>query len=66
MAKERPFSKQELADLQRKLSTMSMTGITDFYAAAYWRCQIKEGKPPEARHIQELVQAWKEIRKWTK
>src|SRR5580700_34043 len=53
------MSRQELIELPRKLSTMSVTGIQDFYRAAYYRCRLEnEGLPP-ARAIQELVQAWK-------
>jgi hypothetical protein len=57
------LSKEELNQLQRKLRTMSMTGVYDYYRAAYHRCRIEGYSIPSARAIQELVQAWKAIRK---
>jgi hypothetical protein len=57
------LSKEELAQLQRKLRTMSLTGLSDFYRAAYHRCRLEGYAIPPARAIQELVQAWKAIRK---
>jgi hypothetical protein len=61
---EKALTKAELAELQRKLSTMSVTAIRDFYFAAHVRCRLEGDKVPAARSIQELVQAWKEVRKW--
>jgi hypothetical protein len=58
------LSKDDLAELQRKLSTMSVTGLRDFYHAAHYRCRLQDGSTPLARDIQELVQAWKEMRRW--
>jgi hypothetical protein len=57
------LSKEELNQLHRKLSTMSVTGLYDFYRAAYHRCRLEGYALPPARAIQELVQAWKAIRK---
>jgi len=43
---------------------MSLTGLADAYYAAWLRCKMEPGgKPPRAAFIQELVQAWKELRK---
>jgi hypothetical protein len=58
------ISREELAELQRKLSTMSVTAIQDFYRAAYYRCRLENDGLPPARAIQELVQAWKAMRTW--
>ena len=57
------LSREELYQLQRKLSTMSITGLQDFYRAAYYRCRLENAGLPPARSIQELVQAWKALRK---
>jgi hypothetical protein len=57
------LSLQDLADLQRKLATMSITGLQDFYRAAYYRCRLESAGIPAARATQELVQAWKALRK---
>ena len=61
---EKPvLSRQDLADLQRKLATMSITRLQDFYRAAYYRCRLETAVVLPARAIQELVQAWKVVRK---
>jgi hypothetical protein len=57
------LSKDELAALQRKLTSMSVTGLHDFYFAAHYRCRLEQGKIPSARAVQELVQAWKAMRR---
>jgi hypothetical protein len=57
------LSKSELAALQKKLATMSTTALHDFYFAAYYRCRLQEQAVPSARDIQELVQAWKALRR---
>jgi hypothetical protein len=57
------LSREELYHLQRKLQTMSITGLYDYYRAAYHRCRIEGYAIPPARAIQELVQAWKATRK---
>jgi hypothetical protein len=56
------LNREELAALQRRLSTMSITGVRDFYFAAYLRCRPENDTYPTARQIQELVQAWKQLR----
>jgi hypothetical protein len=57
------LSREELNQLQRKLSSMSVTALYDFYRAAYHRCRLEGYSLPPARAIQELVQAWKAMRK---
>jgi hypothetical protein len=58
------LNRADLVELQRKLSSMSVTGLQDFYRTAYYRCGLESEQVPDARAIQELVQAWKEMRKW--
>jgi hypothetical protein len=58
------LSRDDLAELQQKLSRMSVTGLQDFYRTAYFRCRLEGERLPQARAIQELVQAWKQMRKW--
>jgi hypothetical protein len=41
---------------------MSITAVQDFYQYAYSACRIGPGHFPSARAIQELVQAWKQVR----
>ena len=58
------LSRRDLAELQRRLSMMSQTAVQDFYRSAHMFCRIEPGHFPSARAIQELVQGWKQMRKW--
>jgi hypothetical protein len=69
MAKRPDFSKamltrEDLEALQRRLSQMSTTAVQDFYRTAHFACRFQEDRLPSARSIQELVQVWKNMRKW--
>jgi len=61
---EEILSWRELAALQERLSMMSTTAVQNFYQYAHNACRIGPGHFPSARAIQELVQAWKQMRKW--
>jgi len=56
--------RKDLAELQRRLSMMSVTALEDFYRSAHMVCRIGPGHFPSARAIQELVQERKQMRKW--
>ena len=56
----------QLAELRKKLSTMSVTAVMDAYRSAYFQCKLDGDKIPSARAIQTLVQAWREMREWSK
>jgi hypothetical protein len=58
------LSPRGLAELQQRLSMMSITAVQDFYQYTHSACRIYPGHFPSARSIQELVQAWKQMRKW--
>jgi hypothetical protein len=58
------LTKKDLAELQRRLSMMSQTAVEDFYQSTHMVCRIGPGHFPSARAIQELVEAWKQMRKW--
>jgi hypothetical protein len=58
------LSRNELADLRRRLSMMTVTAVQDFYRAAHNRCRLDYGHFPSARQVQELVTGWKQLRKW--
>jgi hypothetical protein len=62
---EQKLSREDIAVLRKKLASMSITGVADFYHSAYLRCALKE-KSPDPRTVQEFIQAWKEIRKRSK
>jgi hypothetical protein len=59
------LSREDLAELQRRLSQMSVTAVQDFYRTAYLSCRLEEERFPSARSVQELVQAWKQMRGWS-
>jgi hypothetical protein len=61
---EEILSRKDLDQLQRRLSMMGMTAVQDFYRSAHFVCRIGPGHFPSARAIQELVQAWKQLKKW--
>lgn len=58
------LSRKDLVELQRRLSMMGVTAVQDFYRSAHFVCRIGPCHFPSARAIQELVQAWKQMRKW--
>jgi len=43
---------------------MSMSDLIKFYQDAYWMCRY-DHKPPRAAFVQQLVQAWKVLKKRT-
>ena len=72
MARRRDFGKRDdvmsAADLKamgETLSHLSMPAVLDFYQQAYRDCRIiNRSTFPPARAVQQLVQAWKQLRKW--
>jgi PP-loop superfamily ATP-utilizing enzyme len=63
--KEEVWSHEDLKEIKRSLSLLGEAGVRDFYQRAYRECAIINSRTfPPARAIQELVQAWKQLRKW--
>jgi hypothetical protein len=63
--REEILTREHLDELAHNLSHLSMTATLDFYQRAYRDCRIINGHTfPPARAVQELVQAWKQLRKW--
>jgi len=58
-----PLNSEELATLRAELAAMKEHELKAFYRGAYHRCELHEFRIPSPRSIQELVQAWKELRK---
>jgi hypothetical protein len=58
------LNRKDLAELQLRLSMMGQMAVPDFYRSVHFVCRIGPGHFPSARLIQELVQAWKQMRKW--
>jgi hypothetical protein len=61
------WSREEFKEIERNLSALSEPGVREFYQRAYRACAIINSSTfPRAQAIQELVQAWKQLRKWRK
>ena len=61
------LSREHLKQLGEHLSRLSPHAVLDFYQRAYRDCRIINSSTfPTARAVQELVQAWKQLRKWKK
>jgi len=60
------LSREDLKALSNSLAHLSVSAVRDFYERAYSRCRITDRDSPPARAVQELVQAWKLLRKWRK
>ncbi len=58
------LTREELNELQQRLSHLSIVSVEDFYRSAHHRCSFQPRRVPSPRSIQELVQAWKLLRKW--
>lgn len=62
---EEVWTRDELRDIAHNLSLLSEHGVREFYDRAYRECRIVNSRTfPRARAVQELVQAWKQLRKW--
>lgn len=72
MARQPDFGKEreawtedDLKEIMHNLSLLSEHGVREFYQRAYRECRIINSQTfPPARAVQELVQAWKQLRKW--
>lgn len=59
------WGKDDLKEIARNLSFLSEHAVREFYDRAYRECRIINSHTfPPTRSIQELVQAWKQLRKW--
>jgi hypothetical protein len=65
MKREDMMTAEDLQALRRSLAHLSEPAVLDVYQQAYRACRIINSRTfPTARAIQELVQAWKQLRKW--
>ena len=62
--KERVLSREDLKQLQDNLAHLSESGVRDLYLRAHRECALVGSNFPDAVSIQQLVQAWKQLRKW--
>jgi hypothetical protein len=59
------LSREGLRDMARQLAHLSEPAVIEVYQRAHRECTIiNRGTFPTARSIQELVTAWKQLRKW--
>lgn len=58
------LSEKELEALSRSWSLLSKFSVQEIYRKAHVACSSDYGQVPPARAIQELVTAWKLLRKW--
>jgi len=62
--REEIMDRQQLNALSDNLAHLSMSAVREFYQRAYRECAIINGATfAPARAIQELVRAWKRLRK---
>jgi hypothetical protein len=66
--KEEIWSAEDLKEITRNLAVLSEPAVREVYQRAYRECAIINSRTfPSARSIQqELVTAWKLLRKWRK
>lgn len=63
--REEMWTRDDLKEILHNLSLLSEQGVRDVYQRAYRECAIINSRTfPPARAVQELVQAWKQLRKW--
>lgn len=61
------WTRGELDRIAQNLSLLSERGVREVYERAYRECRIINSQTfPPPRAVQELVQAWKQLRKWRK
>ena len=56
------MSKGEIEELRRNLSLLSPSSVENFHRETHKACELE--RKPTPRAIQQLVQAWKQLRKW--
>jgi len=60
---ERILNREELSEFSRRLSMLSIDGVEGTYRTAYADCRLEGKRFPPAAAIQQLVAAWKVLRK---
>ena len=58
------MSPADLEQMRDNLSRLSLSAVRQAYHTAHSRCRMVNDLAPSARSIQELVQVWKQLRKW--
>ena len=63
---ESVMTRQQLSDLMRQLSMLSVSSVEGVYRNAHAHCIYDGKRVPPAASIQELVAAWKVLRRFYK
>lgn len=64
LREENILTREELKEMRRGLSRLSLEAARHAFQTAYARCRMVNDRVPSARSIQELVQVWKQLWKW--
>jgi hypothetical protein len=56
----------DLKKVRDGLAHLSLEAVRHAYQTAYSRCRMVNDRIPSARSMQELVQAWKQLWKWSR
>ena len=64
--KEDILTTDDLKQMREDLSRLSLEAVRHAYQTAYSRCRMVNDRVPSVRSMQELVQAWKQLRHWRK
>jgi len=56
---DRPFSRQEVAELRQRLAKLAPSTVIDEYHRVYEKCRIDGDRLPMAKSVQELAVMWK-------
>lgn len=60
---ESVLSRDELAEFTRRLALLSVPGVEGVYQTAHNECRFVEKRLPPAAAVQQLVAAWKVLRR---
>jgi hypothetical protein len=63
---DQPLCQAEVKEMQRRLSLLSPHHVLETYRRAHQQCCMPGDALPRAAAIQEMVTAWKLLRKWRK
>src|SRR5690349_8001541 len=61
---DKPLTRDDLAELVRRLSLLSPYDVQQAYRRAHQQCCMQGELLPRAASIQEMVAAWKIMRRW--
>jgi hypothetical protein len=61
---DRPLTREQLAQLTRRLAVLSPYDVQRAYREAHVLCAMHGDLLPPAAAVQELVTAWKLMRQW--